>query len=186
MEVTLRTIRPDDAARLIDFHRHLSTRSIYRRFFSVHPVLSAREVERFTCVDQIDRLALIAEDGDRLVAVGRYDRSPGTAEAEVAFVVADDCQHQGIATTLLVALAEAAREHGIASFVALVLPENHQMLNVFRHSGFPMGRTVEDGVVTVRLALTEGDAPVELGATSGAGGQGERSTEGLGSLRHVS
>jgi GNAT superfamily N-acetyltransferase len=186
MEVTLRTIRPDDASRLIDFHQQLSARSVYRRFFFVHPVLSATEVERFTCVDQIDRLAIIAEDGGRLIAVGRYDRSPDSTDAEVAFVVADDCQHHGIAMTLLKALAEAARDHGISTFVAYVLPENHEMLGVFRRSGFPMGRAVEDGVVTVRLDLTEGDAPVELGTTLGTGDQEERATERLGPVSHVS
>src|SRR5665213_599720 len=96
-KVHLRPIRPDDAPRLIDFHQHLSPRSVYRRFFSAHPRLSAAEVERFTCVDYVDRMAFIAEDGDQLVAVGRYDRSPGTAEAEVAFVVAD--QYQPVAYT---------------------------------------------------------------------------------------
>ncbi len=37
-------------------------------------------------------MALIAEDGDRLIAVGRYDRSPDQSDAEVAFVVADEYQ----------------------------------------------------------------------------------------------
>jgi len=36
-KVHLRPIRPDDAPRLIDFHQHLSPRSVYRRFFFVHP-----------------------------------------------------------------------------------------------------------------------------------------------------
>ena len=73
-DVGLRPIRSDDAAGLVAFHARLSPRSVYRRFFFVHPVLSATEVERFTCVDRVDRVALVAEDGDRLVAVGRYDR----------------------------------------------------------------------------------------------------------------
>ncbi len=186
MDVTVRTITPDDAPRLIDFHQHLSTRSIYRRFFFVHPVLSPTEVERFTCVDRIDRLALIAEDGNRLIAVGRYDRNRDGTDAEVAFVVADDCQHHGIAMTLLHALAHAAREHGITTFVAYVLSENHEMLGVFRRSGFPLSREVEDGMITVRLQLTEWDPPVELGTSPGTGGHRERATEGLGAVSHVS
>ena len=71
----------------------------------------------------------------------------------------------GIATALLIALAEAALKHGITTFVAYVLPENHEMVSVFRRSGFPMGRAVEDGVVTVRLNLTEWDPRLELGAS---------------------
>ena len=153
--VSLRPIRPDDAGRLVHFHQQLSADSVYRRFFSVHPTLSAAEVERFTCVDHLDREALVAEDGDRLVAVGRYDRGPAGSEAEVAFVVADEYQHQGIATALLDALADDARRAGIERFVASVLAENRAMLDVFRHSGFPISTAHEDGVVTVCLQLTE-------------------------------
>ena len=76
--VHLRPIRPDDAARLVEFHKGLSTRSVYRRFFFVHPSLSPAEVERFTHVDYVDRLAIVAVDDLRLVAVGRYERRSET------------------------------------------------------------------------------------------------------------
>ncbi|MGP8009874.1 MAG: N-acetyltransferase family protein, partial [Acidimicrobiales bacterium] len=83
----LRPIRADDAERLVVFHSHLSFDSIYRRYFSLHPELSADEVRHFTQVDYVDRLALVIEDGDEIVAVGRYDRYPESPTAEVAFVV---------------------------------------------------------------------------------------------------
>src|ERR1700729_571535 len=88
----LRPIRPDDADLLVGFHRHLSPRSSYLRFFTYHPTLSASEVERFTSVDYVDRLALVVEVDGKLIAVGRFDRHVGTSEAEVAFVVADEYQ----------------------------------------------------------------------------------------------
>ena len=47
----LRPIRSDDGDRLAEFHGRLSTQSVYRRFFFVHPRLSAAEIERFTHVD---------------------------------------------------------------------------------------------------------------------------------------
>jgi GNAT superfamily N-acetyltransferase len=181
--VTLRPIRTDDAPGLIDFHRHLSPLSVYRRFFSVHPRLSAAEVERFTCVDAVDRLALVAEDDGCLVAVGRYDRDPGTPEAEVAFVVADRYQHQGIAPLLLDALAAAAWPRGIRTFTAVVLPENRDMLDVFRHSGFVVATGVDDGVVSVRITLSERHPPAELGAPPGPGTDGEGAAEGGGPVR---
>ena len=119
--VHVRPIRPDDAAQLVTFHQGLSSRSVYRRFFSVHPTLSDAEVERFTCVDYVDRLALVAEVDGQIVAVARYDRSPGSPEAEVAFVVADVFQHRGIATMMLELLAYAAWRSGITTFVASTL-----------------------------------------------------------------
>jgi GNAT superfamily N-acetyltransferase len=149
----LRPIRPDDAPGLIEFHRSLSPRSVYRRFFFVHPTLSPAELERFTCVDYHHRLALVAVSGDRLVAVARYEGSAGSPEAEVAFVVADDHQHQGIASLLLQRLADAARDRGITTFVASTLAENRAMRDVFAHSGFTVTTTLEQGVLSLSFPI---------------------------------
>lgn len=150
----VRPIRPDDNDALVQFHDHLSDRSCYLRYFSPHRHLLPKEVERFTRVDYRDRLALVVELGDRLVAVGRYDRRPGTAEAEVAFVVADDCQHHGIGSLLLDELAGAARDRGITIFVADTLEENRTMLQVFTHSGFPITWHSEYGTVSLRFPIS--------------------------------
>jgi len=155
--VSLRPIRPEDASRLVDFHERLSAQSVYRRFFSVHPQLSAAEVERFTRVDYVDRLAIIAEVGDRLIAVGRYDRSPGATEAEVAFVVADQSQHDGIATFLLELLADAAWVNGITTFTAQTMADNQEMMGVFVHSGFQVKSTLERGIIDVRFPIDPDD-----------------------------
>ena len=151
--VHVRPIRPDDAAQLVTFHQGLSSRSVYRRFFSVHPTLSDAEVERFTCVDYVDRLALVAEVDGQIVAVARYDRSPGSPEAEVAFVVADVFQHRGIATMMLELLAYAAWRSGITTFVASTLAENREMLDVFRHSRFGASTHLMSGIVEVRFSI---------------------------------
>jgi GNAT superfamily N-acetyltransferase len=153
----VRPIRPEDAPRLVDFHHHLSSRSTYLRFFSFHPELSAAEVERFTRVDFVDRLALVAEIDDRLIAVGRFDRKSGETEAEVAFVVADEYQHHGIGTLLLDELVNAARRRGISTFRAEALCENHTMLDVFHHAGFPVTSNMEYGTVTLRFPIEDSD-----------------------------
>ena len=154
----LRPILPEDAARLVAFHRRLSPHSVYMRFFTFHPTLSADEVSRFTTVDYVDRLALVALQGDRLIAVGRFDRPSGETEAEVAFVVADEYQHHGIGSLLLDELARAARDRGVDTFKADTLAENAAMLDVFRHAGFPVTSSIEYGTVTLRfpIAMTDG------------------------------
>jgi GNAT superfamily N-acetyltransferase len=153
----VRPIRPEDAPRLVEFHHHLSPHSIYLRFFSFHSALSTAEVERFTQVDTVNRLALVAEVDDRLIAVGRFDREPGEADAEVAFVVADEYQHHGIGTLLLDELVKAARRRGISTFRAETLSENHTMLDVFHHAGFPVTSNIEYGTVTLRFPIEEND-----------------------------
>jgi GNAT superfamily N-acetyltransferase len=149
----LRPIRAEDAEKLVAFHAHLSFDSIYRRYFSLHPVLSTDEVTHFTQVDYVDRMAFIIEDGEELVAVGRYDRHPHSSSAEVAFVVRDDYQHLGLGRRLLSALAKAAWERGITTLCAETLSSNHDMLAVFRHSGFLITTTSEYGEISVRLAI---------------------------------
>jgi GNAT superfamily N-acetyltransferase len=149
----LRPIRAEDAEKLVAFHSHLSFDSIYRRYFSLHPELSADEVRHFTQVDYVDRMALVIEDGDELVAVGRYDRYPESPTAEVAFVVRDDYQHLGLGHRLLNALAMAARERGITTLCAETLFANHDMMAVFRHAGFPITTSTEFGEISVRLEI---------------------------------
>jgi GNAT superfamily N-acetyltransferase len=149
----LRPIRPDDGSRLVELHGRLSRRSVYLRFFGPHPTLSQTEVKRFTEVDYEGRLALVATIGDDLIAVARYNRSPGTSEAEVAFVVDDPYQHHGVGSGLLDELADAALARGVATFTAETLAENRTMLDVFHHAGFPVQSGIEYGTVTLRFPI---------------------------------
>ena len=68
----------------------------------------------------------------RSSGVGRLERLPGTTDAEVAFVVADDHQRQGLGTRLLERLERAARPLGVTHFVADTLFSNTAMLHVLR------------------------------------------------------
>lgn len=153
-DVHIRPIAPDDDGRLVAFHARLSAASIQNRFFAVHPELSAAEVEHFTHVDGQDRVAFVATHDSDIVAVGRFERLPGTTDAEVAFVVADDHQRRGLGTLLLERLDTVAKPHGITHFVADTLFSNTAMLHVLRRPGGASER-VEDGVVHVRFPLTE-------------------------------
>jgi acyl-CoA synthetase (NDP forming)/RimJ/RimL family protein N-acetyltransferase len=148
----LRPISPDDAETLHEFHARLSPESIYFRFFSPRPRLSERDVERFTHVDHVDRVALIATIGDAMVAVVRYDRISG-GNAEVAFLVEDAQQGRGLGTILLEHIAAAARERGVERFVADVLPENRRMGRVFRDAGYVAEQRFEEGVLRLSLDL---------------------------------
>ena len=67
----LRPIRPSDADRLVAFYERVSPESKYLRFFVPYPRLSDRDVERFTEVDYVDRVAFILTLGQNMIAVGR-------------------------------------------------------------------------------------------------------------------
>ncbi|MEV5894018.1 bifunctional acetate--CoA ligase family protein/GNAT family N-acetyltransferase [Nonomuraea fuscirosea] len=157
----VRPIRPADADRLRSFYSRLSDESIYFRFFGPRPRLSDREVERFTNVDYVNRVALIATLGTEMVAVIRYDKT-GPGEAEVAFLVEDAHQGRGVASVLLEHLAATAREHGIERFVADVLPANMRMTGLLRQAGYTAQSQFEDGVVRMTLDLTPTDTSAEV------------------------
>jgi acyl-CoA synthetase (NDP forming)/RimJ/RimL family protein N-acetyltransferase len=153
--VHLRPICHADADALVAFHGGLSQRTRYLRYFSAYPRIPERDLRRFTHVDHRGRVALVAILGEQIIAVGRYERDPGTDNAEVAFVVADEHQGRGIGSVLLEHLAAAARDIGIKRFVAVILAENSGMLRVFRDAGYEITRHVDFGEVTLEFDVAE-------------------------------
>jgi acyl-CoA synthetase (NDP forming)/GNAT superfamily N-acetyltransferase len=152
----IRPIRPDDADQILDLHSRLSERTRYLRYFGAYPQIPPRDLERFTVVDYTSRVALVAEVGGQLIAVGRYEKLPeGEAKgtAEVAFVVEDAHQGRGVGSVLLEHLAAAARERGIEQFEAYVLAENPTMVRVFLDAGYQVRRAYESGLVHLTFGI---------------------------------
>lgn len=148
----IRPIRPDDAELLVEFYSRVSDQSKYYRFFSPMPTLSNKDIERFTNVDHIARVAFVMVLADQMIAVGRFDLiKPG--EAEVAFLVEDRHHGRGIAQVLLEHLAQAGRELGIERFVAEVLPDNRRMITTFKDAGYHVAGGFEDGVMSLAFDI---------------------------------
>ena len=105
----------------------------------------------------------IATVGDEMIGVVRYERT-GPDEAEVAFNIEDAHQGRGLGSVFLEHIAAAARERGIARFVADVLPHNRKMLRVFSDAGYVVDQEFDDGVVRLAFDLepTEDSLAVTL------------------------
>jgi GNAT superfamily N-acetyltransferase len=151
--LVVRPIRPADADELVALHARLSADTIYRRYFGMRPHLAPTDVERFTNVDGRMRFAFVAVRGGDLVAVARYEGTVG-ASAELAVVVDDALQHQGIGRLMLGRLVDVAREHGIDRLRADVLVGNRAMLGLLRATGLTQHTERDAGVATVVLDLT--------------------------------
>ena len=151
--VHIRPVVPADAEAVDAFHVRQSRETIYFRYFSPLPRLSARDLERIVNIDYFTRMALVAVLGDEVVGLASYDMWPDHNEAEVAFMVDDEHQGRGLATVLLEYLAVAARENGLDGLTATVLPTNRKMLGVFHDAGFQVASTFEEGVIEVRLGI---------------------------------
>ena len=137
--IEIRALRPDDRAEMLAAIGRTSPQSLQRRFFAPKKGFSEREMAFFLNIDFKSHVALVAqidEDGPCvIVGGGRYIVvEPG--HAEIAFVVIDAYQGQGIGTILMRHLAGLAREAGLKELIAEVLPENTAMLKVFNKFGF--------------------------------------------------
>lgn len=131
--VTWRPIRETDVDALERFFYRLSPETVYRRFFQ--PVERPRRsmLEYLTGVDHDDREAVVAIAGDEIIGVVRYDRHrDDPTKAEIAVVVEDAWQHQGVASFLSARLTRLALERGITSFDAAVLADNRPALSLVR------------------------------------------------------
>jgi acetyl coenzyme A synthetase (ADP forming)-like protein len=158
----VRPIKPEDGPLLVDFFERLGPESRYFRFFRIKETLEPKEVEFFTNVDYSDRMALIALLDGKMIGLASYDREPDKDNtAEVAFAVADEHQGRGIGTQLLQLLTNHARGHGVDRFEAFVLPENRQMMRLFRNSGYELTRTIDEGVFTVDFPVAESEGALQ-------------------------
>ena len=153
-ELLVRPIRADDAPRLIAMHEGFSARTVHLRFLGSVRHLREPEAVRFATVDGRDRAALVAQNAHQaLVAVARYDRLLGTNRAEVAVVVDDHYQHQGLGTAMLKLLISIAEAQGIEEFVAEVLANNHPIMATFRDAGLSIATRQHNGIASVVMQL---------------------------------
>lgn len=140
-----------------------------RRFFDALSPLSRRLRFLGSATASEDLIARLCDNGDpgraltfivtrrhadqmQVVGVGSYFAT-GRQSAEVAFTVDDHFHGRGIATALLERLVDVGTDQDFEYFCASVLPENGEMLEVFRNSGFEVHSTTEAGSVEVRLSL---------------------------------
>lgn len=166
--VTIRAIHSNDRERFASafeqFKKNLD--AVRFRFHGLKRSITESEAIRMTDVDFVDHVCLVATLGtdaeQPIVGVGRYlvcadDREKD--RAELAFAVLDKFQGKGIGSLLLRHLATIGRALGVREFLAEVLTSNNQMMAVFEHSGFPLERSTELGVVHVLLSLADEPKP---------------------------
>ena len=133
--LTVRPIALADVERLSRLFTRLSPASVHFRFFSPLREPPRSALLRLADVDHVRRDALVALDGDEIVAVARYDavkteRGDPVREAEIAVTVEDAWQHRGLGKRLTARLALLARDRGCQTLVATVLPDNRAALGL--------------------------------------------------------
>jgi RimJ/RimL family protein N-acetyltransferase len=154
--IEIRSLRHDDRAEMLAAVGRTSTQSLQRRFFVTKRGFSEKEIDFFINIDFDRHVALVAqldEDGQSAIVGGGRYILVGPGQAEIAFVVVDAYQGQGIGTVLMRHLAVLARDAGVKELIADVLPENTAMLKVFKKFGFRQGSRRDPQVLHLSLQL---------------------------------
>lgn len=150
----IRPARPADATIIEDYLIGLSAESRRLRFWS--QAIDVRGLARkMVDIDYVNHLTLIVlhgGDDGRMIGGAQYIRMNGN-RAELSISVADEYQGYGIGSILLGQLAQAAAANGIVMFDAEVLPENHNMVDVFRASGFPVSIRALPGTIDIEFPI---------------------------------
>jgi acetyltransferase len=153
--VILRPIRPDDQALIAAFHAGLSPRSVYQRYFHITTLEQRTSQQRLalTCrVDPAQGTALVAEQtsgngAPEIVALGRIRRAEPPGTGEIAILVADRIQGQGLGTAMTTTLVDVARALGVRHLYGDMFADNDAMRAVVRHAGFTVHGTPGDARV---------------------------------------
>jgi RimJ/RimL family protein N-acetyltransferase len=149
--VLIRSIRPDDGPRLQEAYARLSPRSRYQRFLAVKPRLTGSDTRYLVGVDGLDHVALVAvdpADPEWIVGVARFVRDQRDRHsAEIAVVVGDPFQGDGLGSALVQRLVAAARERGVDRLTATVLADNAAAKALLRHASVALPRVRRAGVI---------------------------------------
>ena len=139
LQLLIRATEPhDDLAGAIQ--RKVSPRSFFYRFLRPKHYLTDKDIAPFTNCDFINQVGLIGIVQHNLrmaiVAGARYWITRPD-EAEIAFIVADDYQKQGVGTAMLNHLCSIARQAGLKRLYALAIPDNEGASRLLNKLGFP-------------------------------------------------
>ncbi len=148
-ELTVRPVRPTDEEMLSDMFYDLSDQTIINRFFSMLKSMPHRKLQQFCCIDYENEMSLVAitKDGvkQKVVGLGSYHLNPATHRAEIAFMMADAWQGQGIGTYMIQSLVKVAKSKKIKGFTAEVLRDNVAMIALMHKAGVEPKSTIVDG-----------------------------------------
>ncbi|NCQ04806.1 MAG: bifunctional acetate--CoA ligase family protein/GNAT family N-acetyltransferase [Cyanobacteria bacterium] len=152
-EIKIRPIRPEDEPRVVSFCTALSQESVYLRFFhsiSHQSLISHERLTRICFIDYNQEIALVASythpdtNEKEILAIARLSRVHGnTEQAELGLLVKDSYQKQGLGTLLGQNLIKIAKEEGITTIIAEILPDNHGMQNLCKKLGFELHKTMD-------------------------------------------
>ncbi|MEW6571605.1 MAG: GNAT family N-acetyltransferase [Nitrospirota bacterium] len=156
--VVIRPIRPEDEPLIAELLRTSSEQTLMMRFFRKTPDMPREHLVKFCHVDYDRELAFVAVIRDRhqerIIGDVRMSKQPDLENAEMAVIVGDPWQGQGVGRTLCEHCMKIAKELGIKKMWMEILQVNTRMLRGAEKLGFKRVSSDEDSVRVVRELYT--------------------------------
>jgi nucleotide-binding universal stress UspA family protein/RimJ/RimL family protein N-acetyltransferase len=142
--MTIRPIRPEDEPLMVEFHKTLSDRSVYLRYFgivSLEKRIMHERLRRVCFIDYDREIVLVIDLKSRngihqILGVGRLIKEHGTDEAEFAILISDPWQGKGLGSELLKLLVAIGRKERLRRITGVISGENVTMRQVSEEVGF--------------------------------------------------
>jgi acetyltransferase len=151
--VLVRPVRPEDEPMLQQFFHGLSAETVYFRFFHLIKNMPHEQLARFCQVDYDREISLVAVEeppgAERVLGLCHLYIRAAWDEAELAVVVGDHYQRQGLGRKLVSLGRDLLHEKGIKHITGVVLPENEGMLTLAKKLGFTAVRDLGEGVYRI-------------------------------------
>jgi acetyltransferase len=162
-EVMLRPIKPEDEPLWLRWFQSLSEEAIRYRFFQMLKDTPHEVRVRYCNIDYDREIAIVAEvveDGKKkILGVSRLSIEPDGKSGEMAFIVSDYRQGLGLGTKMVDYTLDLAKEKGVESVYAIMLPDNYRALSLTKKMGFTI-EYLKDGTVKGELNLKNEDIDI--------------------------
>jgi acetyltransferase len=149
-EVLLRPIKPEDEPLWLDMFHSFSEDSIRYRFFQLLKDTPHEVRVRYCNIDYDREIAIVAELSEEkrrsILGVGRLSVEPDGKAGELAFIIGDQWQGQGLGTKIVDYVLDIAKDMGVETVYAIMLPDNQRALNLTKKMGFKLEYLSDDTV----------------------------------------
>jgi acyl-CoA hydrolase/GNAT superfamily N-acetyltransferase len=158
VQLLLRPVKINDEPLIKEFYYSLSDQSIYRRFLSIRHHLPHAELQKhFVVIDYTREMAIVAvrnvQGKDVVAGLAQYCIGEDSLSAEISIVVRDDSQKKGIGFELLTYLVGVAKNQGLHTLTADILPDNLPVFSLIEKLGLQYERKWDSGLIHIIIYL---------------------------------
>ncbi len=143
-QAVIRFIQPEDTRLLYKMFKKVSKSSIYYRYFGYLPDINAEFIARLTCTNPLREMIIVVEtrfNGNReFIAMVNVVMDTAGEKAELAFLVADAWQKQGVGSALMDFIRQIASLKGISTLYAYLMAINQGIIALLKKTGFTLRR----------------------------------------------